>query len=317
MRPPVALGQAPALDGVGHADPGRPCGEVARQVLAVGQQHLLAGDLGDARVQPDVHAALVQLRPGVLTQLGVERAEQRGRHLDQPDVDPGRIDVREGRGEDGAAQLGERAGQLHAGGPAAGHGDVEIAAVHAQSLEGPQEMIAQRDRIGAGVQGEGVLGRSLDAVVGGRHAGGDEEVVVAELQAVGELDPAGYRVDRGQLAMPEVRPVPPREAARRIGDVAGVQPGRGHLIEQRLERAVEVTVDQGHPQARAGEPRDGGQPGESRAADDHLGCVRVSLMSGDRPHLPNPASPTTLVKGSARPVRDPGTPGRARTRRTG
>ena len=283
MRPPLTLGQAPARHGVGRPDPGRPHGQAAGQVLPVGQQHLPAGDLGDTGVQPDVHAALVQLDPGVLAQFLVERGEQRGGHLDEPDVDPGRIDVREGRGEHGSAQLGERAGQLHPGGPAAGDGDVQVAAVHAQPLEGRQQVVAQPVGVGAGVQGEGVLGGALDAVVGGRHAGGDDQVVIAELEAVSELDPAGHRVDGGQLAVPEVRPVPPGEAARRVGDVAGVQPGRGHLVEERLERAVQVTVDQGHPQARAGEPGDGGQPGESRAADDDVGCVRVSLMSsGDR-----------------------------------
>ena len=175
--------------------------------------------------------------------------------------------------------------------------------VHAQPLEGSHEVIAQNESVGAGVQGEGVLGRPLDAVVGGRHTGGDDEIVVAELQAVGELDPAGRRIDRGQLAMPEDRPVPPRETARGVGDVAGVQPGRGHLVQQRLEGAVQVAVHQRHPQARAGEARDGGQSAESRAADHHLRCTGVSLMSsGDRPHLRTRRPLTTLISPSDRVI---------------
>ena len=201
----------------------------------------------------------------------------------------GRVDVGEGGAEHGGAQLGGRAGQFHAGGPAADHGDGQVAAVHAQPLEGRHEVIAQHDRVGAGVQGEGVLGGTLDAVVRGRHAGGEDEVVVAELEAVAELDRAGRRVDRGQLAAPEDRPVPPGESARRVGDVAGVQPARGDLVEQRLERAVQVAVHQGHPQPRAGEPGDGGKPAEARPADDHPRRVLLSLASSrDRPHLRRP-----------------------------
>src|SRR3984957_5540938 len=85
------------------------------------------------------------------------------------------------------------------------HGDVQVAAVHAQPLERRHEMIAQHDGVGPGVQAEGVLGRTLDAVIRGRHPGGDDEVVVAELQAVSERDRAGGLVDPGQVAMPEDR----------------------------------------------------------------------------------------------------------------
>src|SRR6185369_8237407 len=109
---------------------------------------------------------------------------------------------------------------------------------------------------------------------------------VADIEAIAELDPAGRRVDRGQLPAPEDRVVPPGKAAGRVGDVAGVQPGGRDLVEQRLEGAVQVAVDQGHPHARTGEPGDGGQAAESRAADDYVRCGRVSLASScDRPHL--------------------------------
>ena len=209
-------------------------------------------------VQLDVDAALDQLDPGVLAQLLVEGTEQRGRHLDQADVHPGRVDVGEGGAEHGAAQLGQRACQLDAGGAAADHGDGQVAvrAFLAQPLEARHQVVAQHHRVGAGVQGEGVLGGALDAVVRGRHAGRDDQVVVAELAAVGERDPAGRRVDRGELAAPVDRAVAPDEAAHRVADVAGVEACRGHLVEQRLEGAVEVAVQQGDPHARAGERLD-------------------------------------------------------------
>ena len=161
--------------------------------------------------------------------------------------------------------------------------------IHAEPLEARHQMVAEHDGVGPGVEAERVLRRALDAVERGRHAGGQDEVVVAQVVAVGELDPAGRRVDRGQLPAPVDRPVPPGEAAGRVGDVARVQPGGGDLVEQRLEGAVQVAVHQGHPQPCAGQPGDGGQAAEPRAADDHVRSVRVSLTSSrDRPHLRPP-----------------------------
>ena len=126
----LALRQAPARDGRAlRATP------AAHTVMSLGSFSPSASSTWsavtsfDAGVQPDVDAALDQLDPGVLAQFRVERPEQRGRHLDQPDVHPGRVDVGEGGAEHGGAQLGERAGQLDAGGPAADHGDGQIAGV--------------------------------------------------------------------------------------------------------------------------------------------------------------------------------------------
>ena len=288
-----ALRQAPARRRRRGRHAGRPHGQVTAQVLAVGQPDLGRGDLGDPGIQPHVDAAVGQLGPGVLAQFLVERPEQRGRHLDQPGVHPGRVDVRESGAEHGAAQLGQRAGQLHSGRAAADHGHVQVAVLQAEPLEARHQVITQHDGIGPGVQAERVLRRALDPVERGRHAGRHDEVVVAEVAPVGELDPAGRQVDPGQLPAPVDGTVPPDEAAGRIGDVPGVQAGRGDLVEQRLEGAVQMFVHQGHTHARAGEPGDGGQAAEPGAADDHVRCVRVSLtFSRDRPHLrPPPRSP--------------------------
>ena len=296
MRPFCALGQAPAGHPRAGRHAGRPHGDVAGQVLAVDEPDLVRGDLADAGVQPHVDAAVQQLGLGVLLQLRVERAEQVRRHLDQPDAHPGRVDVGEGGAEHGAAQLGQRAGQLHAGGPAADHGDVQVAAVHAEPLEAGHQVVTEHDGVGPGIEAERVLRCALDPVERGCHPGRQDEVVVAHVVAAAELDPAGRRVDRGQLPAPEDRAVPPGEAAGRVGDVAGVQPGGRDLVEQRLEGAVQVAVDQGHPHASAGEPGDGGQAAEPRAADDHVRRVRVSLTSScDRPHLRLPPTMSLLV----------------------
>jgi len=85
----LALRQAPGGHPWAGRHAGRPHRDVARQVLAVGEPHLVRGDLADAGVQPHVDATVQQLGLGVFLQLGVERSEQRRRHLDQPDVHPG------------------------------------------------------------------------------------------------------------------------------------------------------------------------------------------------------------------------------------
>ena len=282
----LALRQAPGGHPRAGRHAGRPYGDVAGQVLAVDELDMVRGDLADASIQPHVDAAGQELGLGVLLQLGVERAEQVRRHLDQPDAHPCRVDVGEGGAEHGAAQLGQRAGQLHAGGPAADHGDVQVAVLDAEPLEAGHQVIPEHDGVGPGVQAERVFRRALDPVERGRHPGRQDEVVVAEVTAVAELDPAGHRVDRGQLPAAEDCPVPAREAARRVSHVAGVQARGGDLVEQWLEGAVQVAVHQGHPHSCASEPTDGRQSAEPRAADDHVRRVRVSLTSScDRPHL--------------------------------
>jgi hypothetical protein len=191
----LALRQPPAGHPGAGRHAGRPHRDVARQVLAVGEPDLVRSDLADAGVQPHVDAAVEQLGPGVFAQLLVERPEQGGRHLDQLDAHPSRVDVGEGRGEHGAAQLGQRAGQFHAGGPAADHGDVQVPAFHAEPLEACHHVVTEHEGVGPGIEAERVLSRALDAIERGRHAGGHDEIVVAEIQTVAELDPAGGRVD--------------------------------------------------------------------------------------------------------------------------
>ena len=64
-----------------------------------------------------------ELPVGVVAQPRVERHQQAGRHLDQPDVHPRRVDVGEGGPQHRAAQLPEGPGQLDPGGAAADDDD--------------------------------------------------------------------------------------------------------------------------------------------------------------------------------------------------
>jgi len=250
------LRQAPAADRVRCRHASRPHRDVAGQNAPVGEHDLAGGDLGDGGAEPDLDAARGQLTPGVLAQRRVERRQQRGRAVDQRDVHTGRVDLGEERGEGHIAQVGEGAGQFHAGRAAAddGHRNVVAPAGAADLVQGRHDAVAQGDGVAAGVQAQAVLGCPGDAVVGGGHAGGQDEVVIAERRAVGQGDLPGRGVDAGQFAVPERRVVPAGEAADGVGDVAAGQPAGRHLVQQRLEGGIDVAVDQRGRHPGPGQP---------------------------------------------------------------
>ena len=253
----------------GH--PGRPCGQVAGQLLAAGQDEPVRRDLLDLGVQPQVHPAGDELLPCVVAQRRPERGEQRRRLLDQPDVHPVPADVRIRRGQRQVAQVSQRAGQLHPGRAAAHDGQRQFLVGRAQAelLQPGHQPFPQRGRVVQGVQAVAVLGRAADPVERRRHPGGQDQVVIAGLAAVGEPDRPGRGVDAGQVPVPEPGAVLAGEAAQRVGDVAGRQPGRGHLVQQRLERAVDMPVGQGHREPAPGQRADRGKPAEARPDDQH------------------------------------------------
>jgi hypothetical protein len=59
------------------------------------------------------------------------------------------------------------------------------------------------------------------------------------------------------------------------GDVAGVQAGGRDLVQQRVERVVRVTVDQGDVDVSALELADGGDAAESTPDDHHMRTLAV------------------------------------------
>ena len=152
------------------------------------------------------------------------------------------------RGQGDAAQLRECPGQLDAGGTAADHGDTHVRAFprRAEPLQARHDLVAQEHGVAAGIEAEAVLGGAVHAVIGGGHPGREDQVVIGELAAVGQCDPPGDGIEARHIPVPEPRAVLVGEAPQRVGDVTGAQPGRGHLVEQRLERAVDVAVDQRH-----------------------------------------------------------------------
>jgi len=114
-----------------------------------------------------------------------------------------------------------------------------------------------------------VLGCPGNAVIGGGDAGGQDEVVIPEPPPVGQHDLPGRGLDGGNVAVPEHRTVAAADGAHRVSDIAAAQAGAGDLIQQRLERAVDVAVDQRDPRPGAGELAYRGQAAEPGTHDHH------------------------------------------------
>ncbi len=70
------------------------------------------------------------------------------------------------------------------------------------------------------------------------------------------------------------------DAARREGDVVGVETGGGHLVQQRLEGVEVVGVDEGDVDRCVAEGLDRRQPAEAGADDDDAWRPRTR----PRPH---------------------------------
>lgn len=111
----ASLRQAPAAGRCGSRDACHPDGDIAGQVLAASQHDRVGGDLADGGVQPDIDAAGEQLAQRVGVQRRMERREQAGGLLDEPDLDGGRVDLGKGGGQGDVTQLRDGAGQFDAG----------------------------------------------------------------------------------------------------------------------------------------------------------------------------------------------------------
>ena len=83
-----------------------------------------------------------------------------------------------------------------------------------------------------------------------RRARRHDQVIVGD-RAVGEDDGPGRDVDGRGLGQDDLDVLlAPEDPADRRGDVARVQRGRRHLVEQGLEQVMVVAVDQDHPDRR-------------------------------------------------------------------
>ena len=143
-------------------------------------------DVLDPGPGADVHAQLLELLPrGVAKELGPS-GEQLVDGLDQDDARLARVDRPELAAHRLPGQLGQRAGQLRPGRPAADHDQRHPLAATLRiglalgGLEGQQRAPAHLGRVLEGLQARRVLAPLLVAEVRGLGAGGHDERVVVD-----------------------------------------------------------------------------------------------------------------------------------------
>ena len=178
-----------------------------------------------------------------------------------------------------ARDLGQGAGQLHAG-RARRRSTTKVSSARAGAgpapARPPRRRSSTRRRISSAssrrLEARGAAaptrrGRSRS----GRAPAARIEVVVGQ-RAVGEDEASAGQVDRARP-----RPAAPSTfaGARRIermrrGDVARVRRRGRHLVEQRLEEVVVAPVDEGHVDRRRRAARGRVEPAEAAAHDDHV-----------------------------------------------
>ena len=276
-------------------DAGRPHGDVAAQHLSPGQHHLLLPDLLDRRAEPHVDAAAQQLVQGVRAQAGSNGASS---------TSPASTSVTCIRSclisgnVAGSAMLRSSASVPASSTPVApppDHGDVQLAG----RIGGQVARAPPAARRAARRRHDGCTGSARTR----RRPRRRRTRPTPRWSGPGSRSRSGCRrraaTSRRSRSIPVSSPrrnlAPPLAGDRpeRVGDVGGGQPGRGHLVEQRLEGAVRMPVDQGHVGARPRQRVHRRQPGEA-GPDDHVPARRrpfavlTLLTSSPRGSSPHP-----------------------------
>ena len=173
-------------------------------------------------------------------------------------------------------QLGQRAGVLHAGRPAAHDHEGEplrplgrIGGLR-RPLQARQDVVAEPHRLVERLHADGPLGQLGVSEVGVGAAGRQHQGVVGDRVAAGHREPAGVEVDGGDSGLAEADVAGAAEhRPERVGDVGRVEQRGGHLVQQRREQVVVAGVEQEDVDVRAVERPGAGQAAEAAADDDH------------------------------------------------
>ena len=184
--------------------------------------------------------------------------------------------------------LAERAGELNAGRAAADqHERQQPSLIHRVRFalglfERQQDAAANRQRIVERLETRRGLAPFVVAEVRMRRAGGDDQVVVRQRRSppIEVDDLLRRRIDVLDVGEQHAQArLLAQDPADRRGDVARRQPGRRHLIQQRLKDVMVVAIDDRHLAGDVAEAPRRGEPGKPAANDDHLGQACHLLYS--------------------------------------
>ena len=248
-------------------------------------------NLLDAHAEAHLDPQLAELQARALRQLRLEREQDPVGHLHQHDARLRRLHVAKVLVQDLGGEIGDRARQLDAG-RAAPDDDEGEQSTFLLGIVGALGRFQRRQHAPPDLECVVEIletGRDRDPVVvaeiAGLGAGGDDQIVVPELDPVRQVHPPPGKIDPADLVQQDLDVcVMAEDPADRIGDVGRGQPSQRHLIEQRLEEVIVQAIDHRHRDVGPPEGPRGGEAPEPRTNDDHLrsarGLVHTSTLAG-------------------------------------
>ena len=260
------------------------------------QAHPSAVVVGDRGTEPRLHVLAPQRFRGGLTQPARHGGEQPIRGLEQQHSHVLEVETRVVLYQHQADQLGERTGHLDPRGAAPDHDEGQLRAALLRiglqhgALEGVQHVVPDTDRLGDVLEAEAVLRHAFEAEIVRLTPDSEDQVVVRD-RTVGRHDAIRGRLEAGDLGHAELGVgLASQNGADRAGDLLGLEPRGGDLVEQRLEQMVVVAVHQHHVDRRLTQCARRAQPAESGSDDDdarsgralgrHLNRVRPAAEAG-------------------------------------
>ena len=156
-------------------------------------------------------------------------------------------------------------------------------------------MLLEAHRVGQGVEGERVVGRSFDAEEVDLRAQPEHEVVVAQRLELVEGHLALLEIDAGDPILVDAHVVLlVEEVADRMADRRLLEQPRRDLVEERLEGVVVVLVHEHDVDVALLQLLRGADPGKAAAEDEDTRSLAV-LSSGHGAKLVE-RRPTPLIR---------------------
>ena len=118
----------------------------------------------------------------------------------------------------------------------------------------PQDGVADLERVHPGVHRHGVLRGSRNTEVVRGNPVADDQIVETDPESIVTDHFVPIMINADDLSSSEADTLMSRrEEAKRVRDIAGIEPAGRHLIEQRLERVVREPVEQRNPEPFLGQ----------------------------------------------------------------